>query len=65
MSSWFSIKRGCRQGDPICPYLFLQSVEILAIMIRQNQNSNGIAINETEQHISQYADDAEIMLSGD
>ena len=65
MSSWFSIKRGCRQGDPVSPYLFLLCVDILAIMIQQNQNINGIVINKTEYKISQYADDTEIILYGD
>ena len=65
LSEWFSIQRGCRQGDPISPYLFILCVEILAIMIRQNKNIKGILIGETEYKISQYADDTEIMLEGD
>ena len=65
LSEWFSIQRGCRQGDPISPYLFILCVEILATMIRQNKNIKGILIRETEYKISQYADDTEIMLEGD
>ena len=53
LSEWFSIQRGCRQGDPISPYLFILCVEILATMIRQNKNINGILIVETEYKISQ------------
>ena len=63
MSSLFSIKKGCRQGDPTSPYLFFLCVEILTIIIRQNQNINGIVINETEHNISQYADYTEMMLN--
>ena len=37
LSQWFAIQRGCRQGDPMSPYLFILCVEILAIMIRQNK----------------------------
>ena len=65
LSEWFSIQRGCRQGDPISPYLFILCVEIFATMIRQNKNIKGILIGETEYKISQYADDIEIMLEGD
>merc|ERR1712240_2649 len=35
-SSWFEIRRGCRQGDPISPYLYLICAEILSLMIRNN-----------------------------
>ena len=65
LSQWFAIQRGCRQGDPISPYLFILCVEILAIMIRQNKHIKGIFIGETEYKISQYADDTEITLEGD
>jgi hypothetical protein len=64
-SKWFSINRGCRQGDPISPYIFVLCVEILAIMIRENHNIKGIIINNTEHKISQYADDTEFTLAGD
>ena len=59
------IQRGCRQGDPISPYLFILCVEILATIIRDDKNIKGISIGETEHKISQYADDAEIILEGD
>ena len=65
LSQWFTIQRGCRDGDPISPYLFILYVEILAIMIRQNKNIKGIFIGETEYKISQYADDTDIMLECD
>lgn len=65
ISQWFSVNRGCRQGDPISPYLFILCVEILAIMIRENDDIKGIFINNVEHKLSQYADDTEFMLEGD
>ena len=65
VSDWFSIKRGCRQGDPVSPYLFILCAEILAIMIRENPDIHGIIINGVEYKLSQYADDTELFLSGD
>ena len=64
-SPWFPIQRGCRQGDPISPYLFILCVEILAIMIRENQDIKGIIINDVEHKITQYADDTEFSLDGE
>ena len=39
---WFDVKRGTRQSDPLSPYLFLTCAELLATMIRQNENIYGI-----------------------
>ena len=57
ISSWFSPKRGVRQGCPLSPYLFLLSVEILACKIRQDSNIKGLIFNGNEIKISQLADD--------
>ena len=49
----FSFKRGCGQGDSVLQYLFVLCVEILAVMIRENSDSDGICINEAEHKLSQ------------
>ena len=61
---WFSIERGCRQGDPISPYLFLICSEVLACMIRQNRNIKGYVTFDTENVIEQFADDTSLLLDG-
>ena len=62
---WFTVQRGCRQGDPISPYLFVLCVEILAIMIRENKEIKGITVNKVNHKISQFADDTQLLNEGD
>ena len=61
---WFPIERGCRQGDPISPYIFLICSEVLACMIRQNPQIKGYVIFNKENKISQFADDTTLFLDG-
>lgn len=64
MSEWFFLHRGCRQGDALSPYLFILCAEILAILLRNNDNIKGLKINGKEYIISQYADDTSLTLDG-
>lgn len=64
VSKWFSINRGCRQGDPLSPYIFTLCVEVLALMIRNNRMIKGIFIGDREFKLSQYADDTTFFLDG-
>ena len=63
-SEFFSIGRGCRQGGPASPYIFLLCVEIIGLMIRENRDITGIYLFDTEYKLIQYADDTTIILDG-
>ena len=61
-SQYFKISRGLRQGDPLSSYIFVLCVEILAIAVRNNDDIQGIEINENVIKIAQYADDTTAIL---
>ena len=64
LSTFFNIGRGCRQGDPLSPYLFILCAEFLSSVIRQNKKIKGIFVEDTEFKISQFADDTSMFLDG-
>ena len=64
MSDFFKIKRGCRQGDPFSPYIFILFAEILGQMLRNNKTLKGITINNREFLLSQNVDDTHVFLDG-
>lgn len=64
ISEYFYPERGCRQDDPISPYLFLLCAEILGILIRNEKDIKVINIDGEEYKISQYADDTSIIMDG-
>lgn len=64
-SSWFRIFRGCRQGDPCSPYIYLICAEILSLLIRSNKDIQGIKIvDDVKVLLSQFADDTSLYLDG-
>ena len=64
MTDYFEITRGVRQGCPLSPSLFILTVELLALKIRQSPNCRGIRLpNDKEARISQFADDTTIITN--
>ncbi len=64
MSDFFPLGRGCRQGDPLSPYLFIICAELLSIAIKRNKHIRGINVKGVEYCIFQYADDSNFTLDG-
>ena len=62
LSEFFPVQRGCRQGDPLSPYIFLLCAEILALMLKSNEDIQGIKNGGEEYKLSQFADDTTILL---
>ena len=64
-TSWFTIERGVRQGDPCSPYIYLICAEILSLLIRNNKDIKGIKMSDDiETLLSQFADDTTLFLDG-
>ena len=64
LSGAIPIQRGCRQGDPIAPYLFLIVAEILSLLIENNSDIKGIRVGTVTIKLAQFADDTTILLDG-
>ena len=61
-SGWFEIKRGVRQGCPLSTSLFILCIELLAHLIRNNDNIKGLDFGNQCHKISLFADDATCLL---
>ena len=64
LSEPFTVKRGCRRGDPLSPYIFLLCSEILSRLFKANNDIKGIKKEGTEYLLSQFADDTTVLLDG-
>ena len=64
MTNYFKTSRGVRQGCPLSPFLFILSVELLALIIRHIPECKGFTLpNSQEVKLSQFADDTTLVLS--
>ena len=64
-SEFFKLCRGCRQGDPLSPYIFLLAIEPLAMAIKNNDSIQGVKLGGQEYKVGQYADDTFLLMKGD
>ena len=62
ISTPFEIQRGCRQGDPISGYLFILTIEILALLLKNCNIKAYKTKNGVEHLFDTYADDLTIYL---
>ena len=65
LSEFCNKERGCNQGCPLSPGIYLLTAEILANKIRNDPKIKGIHVNNIEYIISQFADDTDLYLNYD
>ena len=61
-SPFFKLTRGCRQGCPLSPYLFIIAVEALAWKIKLCNDIRGIDFQGRSVKITQMADDTTVLV---
>ena len=63
LSSDINPSRGVRQGCPLSALLFVLTVEVMALKIRQNDKIEGFRCNDQNIKESLYADDTTLLLN--
>jgi exonuclease III len=61
-SEFIKIGRGMRQGCPLSPILFVISIELMSLYIKENHLIEGIEVAGTKHLVSQFADDTTFFL---
>ena len=61
-TKYFPLERGARQGDPISAYLLVLALEIFFILIKTNNDIQGLEIFNHEVLYTAYADDTTFFM---
>ena len=61
-TKYFPLERGARQGDPISAYLLVLALEIFFILIKTNNDIQGLEIFNHEVSYTAYADDTTFFM---
>jgi hypothetical protein len=61
-TGYFSVSRGCRQGDPLSPYTFVLVIEILSNIVQNDNTIKGITMGNQEVKLVMFADDSTFFL---
>ena len=64
-TQYIILSRGCCQGDPVSPYIFVLCAELLSHVIRENSDIKGVEVHNKEIKLTLYADDTTIFLKPD